>query len=680
MKIFRRFSAALLFAGLLQLPVSSSGADTPSFSAPDAAVLSSVTGLSPGTGIINDTVNGDALFINAYYSPTDRWLESYVNAGSTITLNWVVTGSNGAPLVNQAVSLISNLNYSGANGTSWQQPGLNANPSGVLTGVTDANGLVSFTITNSNANTGSRPADTTSTSGAEANEGLYPWTCMVLQIGNDVWTAATTMTVAKKTFTYAQGSQTLSATVKSSTNASSLLSGSVAFSTGGSPLCTATLTSQTASCTIGATTLDAGVHTLTASYSGNSAFAPHSASTLATVGVDSTTLKVARSVASVPLSNLAAMAITTSLTAKYGAAPSGNVTLSMDGTLLSNNAGSFSFSSLVPSSVALGVHTITVHFNGDNNYKPASAHTSFSVTAATSGLPVTNPSFVTNYDVSHGSLVWSETFAGAAGTALNSTYWTPEIGQGTGVTGVAPNVLYWYYGTGEIETNTADAANVSSDGSGNLAITARCTLNCTSSGNWTSARVSTAGKLNFEYGQIEANIKMPAGSFNWPAFWMLGQNFFPSNSWPNCGEIDVMEGLAAETSDQSTLHANYPGGGDWNGGGGLTARAPLANLSSAFHTFGMIWTPTSISFTLDGFVFVTDVYSASTGTVTQTFPNGASSTFTIGGAVWPFNQPFFLILQDAIPGGTTAPNGTSATMDVNWIKYYKYQGLGGTSI
>jgi len=64
--------------------------------------------------------------------------------------------------------------------------------------------------------------------------------------------------------------------------------------------------------------------------------------------------------------------------------------------------------------------------------------------------------------------------------------------------------------------------------------------------------------------------------------------------------------------------------------------------------------------------------------VTQVAGN-YTNVFSIGGQVWPFNQPFFIILQDAIPAGTSAANGSVGTMDVSWIKYYSYDGYGAVT-
>ena len=310
--------------------------------------------------------------------------------------------------------------------------------------------------------------------------------------------------------------------------------------------------------------------------------------------------------------------------------------------------------------VSVGSCTITATQNGDSTY--------YSATPVIHSLNISGPPPI-NYDTNPGSLLWAEEFNSVSGTAPSSSIWTPLIGDGYNQLGFSN------YGTGEIELNSAAAAQ--EDGIGNLVLTAS-----KSGGVWTSSRIWTQGKVNFQYGQLEARIWFPQGSFNWPAFWMLGSNYsFPNGlgggtvPWPNSGEIDIAEGLAGNSVDQSTLHGNNPGGGDWNGGGGVTRVAPLANITSGFHTFGMLWAPNSIAFTLDGLVFVTNTFT--NGKVVQTYAGG-SNAFDSGG-VWPFNNPFFLILDNAIPGSAAGlPNGTTAAMKVDWIRYYTYTSDGIT--
>ena len=69
---------------------------------------------------------------------------------------------------------------------------------------------------------------------------------------------------------------------------------------------------------------------------------------------------------------------------------------------------------------------------------------------------------------------------------------------------------------------------------------------------YTSARLKTQELQEFQYGYLEARIKVPAGAGMWPAFWMLGANFErdtedPNDSnWPFVGEIDIMEFVGRE--------------------------------------------------------------------------------------------------------------------------------------
>ena len=268
------------------------------------------------------------------------------------------------------------------------------------------------------------------------------------------------------------------------------------------------------------------------------------------------------------------------------------------------------------------------------------------------------------------ALLWSAEFNDPAGTKPDPAVWTPLIGNGYAQLG------FYNYGTGEIESNSADAA--ATDGKGNLAITTQ-----KQGGVWTSSRIWTQGKLSFQYGNIEARIKYPVGSFNWPAFWMLGSNYqFPNNTsgsvpWPNSGEIDIAEGMQSNQVSQSTLHANNVGSNnDWRGGAGLTSRAPLGDISADFHTFGMLWEPNSIAFTVDGVEFVRNTYRG--GNIYQSLKGGIEQLTGINGS-WPFNNPFFLILDNAIPAGTNAADGSSSQMLIDWIHYSTYKGNGSVT-
>jgi beta-glucanase (GH16 family) len=122
------------------------------------------------------------------------------------------------------------------------------------------------------------------------------------------------------------------------------------------------------------------------------------------------------------------------------------------------------------------------------------------------------------------SLVWSDEFDGAAGTLPDAANWRFDVGTG--------------WGNAQLEFDTDRASNASMDGSGHLAITAR--QESFNGSAYTSARITTQGKREFQYGRVTARIKLPVGQGIWPAFWLLGSQHHEVG-WPQSGEIDVME-------------------------------------------------------------------------------------------------------------------------------------------
>lgn len=125
-----------------------------------------------------------------------------------------------------------------------------------------------------------------------------------------------------------------------------------------------------------------------------------------------------------------------------------------------------------------------------------------------------------------GSLVWSEEFP--TDGALDPSRWSYDLGHGT-----------WGWGNGELQTYTQSSDNVRVE-DGHLVIDVKKTVDSSGNNKFTSARVRTNGKVEFQYGSVEANIKLPDLSNGyWPAFWMLGRNFYEVG-WPYTGEIDIM--------------------------------------------------------------------------------------------------------------------------------------------
>jgi len=260
-------------------------------------------------------------------------------------------------------------------------------------------------------------------------------------------------------------------------------------------------------------------------------------------------------------------------------------------------------------------------------------------------------------------LLWSDEFNGKKGTLPSSKTWTREIGGGG-------------WGNSERQFYTDKAANASMDGAGRLVITANRIsneygdligdvpgtediLNRCSECQFTSARMKTARNLSFQYGRIEARIKMPQGVGTWPAFWMLGGDLLDGVPWPECGEIDIME-FRGDIPDRSTSAIHGPTTPPGSGLG--AAFLSYDSLSNGYHTYAIEWKKNSLTFIVDG--RVTGTYSS-------------ADTGTRG---WVYNQKFFLILNLAM-GGTYAgeyidPMLNQAQLHVDYIRFYSVNGVG----
>jgi uncharacterized protein (TIGR03437 family) len=250
-------------------------------------------------------------------------------------------------------------------------------------------------------------------------------------------------------------------------------------------------------------------------------------------------------------------------------------------------------------------------------------------------------------------LVWSDEFNGAAGAAPDPTKWNYDLGGGG-------------WGNGEAETYTNSPNNVFQDGQGNLVIQAIRDTD----GNFTSARLQTGAPgastqttdLSWQYGLVEARIKLPFGLGVWPAFWMLGEDI-ETVSWPTCGELDIMENFGTFNNNVSINNGTAHGPG-YSGGSGITAAITLPfgeTVYDDYHIYDMLWSQNSIQFLVDGVVY---------NTVTPaSIPTGDQ---------WVFNAPFFVLLNLAIGGsgtflGTPDPTAPFPNQDlvVDYVRVYQ---------
>lgn len=245
------------------------------------------------------------------------------------------------------------------------------------------------------------------------------------------------------------------------------------------------------------------------------------------------------------------------------------------------------------------------------------------------------------------TLVWSDEFSGANGSAPDPKYWTYDIG-GRG------------WGNQELETYTDRKTNAFVQ-DGNLVIQALKEKHTGPDGitrDYTSARLKTQGLIDWTDGRFEARMKLPAGQGMWPAFWMLGSNI-GQVGWPTCGEIDIIENIGKEPS---TVHGTIHGPGT---SGEYSVGAPYslpggAVFASDFHVFAVEWDAKAIRFYVDNNLYQT-----------------ATSADLPAGSTWSFNQPFFLLLNLAVggswPGNPDATTVFPQQMLVDYVRVHKRQ-------
>ena len=211
------------------------------------------------------------------------------------------------------------------------------------------------------------------------------------------------------------------------------------------------------------------------------------------------------------------------------------------------------------------------------------------------------------------TLVWSDEFDGAQ---LDTTVWNFELGDG------CPHLCGW--GNNERQIYTRGNHRVEN---GHLTITTR-----KAGSGYTSTRITTQNKRVFQYGYIEIRAQLPVGEGLWPAFWALGGNH-PEVGWPLCGEIDIMEYVGRKPGEVFTTLHTKAGHGD-NGSSKIT---PTPGIENGFHKFAVDWTAERMEFFVDDDL----VFTFS--------PEDRSE------AVWPFDQPFYLLINLAVGGNFGGP-------------------------
>jgi len=170
---------------------------------------------------------------------------------------------------------------------------------------------------------------------------------------------------------------------------------------------------------------------------------------------------------------------------------------------------------------------------------------------------------------------------------------------------------------------------------------------------YTSASLTSLA--SWTYARIQVRAQLPKGRGTWPAIWTLGTNI-REVGWPACGEVDIMEHVGF---DPGRIHANihtraYNHVQRTNKGNNVTVRG----VDDEFHVYEAVWTPQQISMSVDGQRYFT--FEKESG----------------GTAVWPFDQPQYLILNLAIGGSWGGQKGIDDSAFptrflIDYVRVYK---------
>lgn len=172
---------------------------------------------------------------------------------------------------------------------------------------------------------------------------------------------------------------------------------------------------------------------------------------------------------------------------------------------------------------------------------------------------------------------------------------------------------------------------------------------------FTSARLMS--KEDWQHGKIEVRARLPKARGTWSAIWMMpGGWTFSDGNWPDVGEIDIMEHVGY---DLGVIHASaHSKDYQWQKGTQQTGTIDVPNVDTEFHNYKLEWTADTLK------AFVDD----------QQYFTYANEG--LGVDKWPYNKPFYLILNVAVGGEWGSVEGIDSiafpqTMEVDYVRVYQ---------
>jgi len=243
---------------------------------------------------------------------------------------------------------------------------------------------------------------------------------------------------------------------------------------------------------------------------------------------------------------------------------------------------------------------------------------------------------------------WSDDFDG---TSIDASKWVAQTTAGSGF--------------GDGTSCVVNTPNNLSEGDGVLTLTARkeaAPFTCSSPNGafttqYTSATLMTYGKFSQAYGRFEVRAKFPAATVAGlqESIWLWPDNMFKYGyAWPQSGEIDIAEAYS-QYPDRVIPYIHYVSNGDPN----VTNNYCMINDLSAFHTYAVEWTTSTITILYDGQTCLVDSW------------NPALPLFK----PQPFDSPFMIALTQALGQSTNAFNAATtplpAVTQVDYVHVWK---------
>lgn len=175
---------------------------------------------------------------------------------------------------------------------------------------------------------------------------------------------------------------------------------------------------------------------------------------------------------------------------------------------------------------------------------------------------------------------------------------------------------------------------------------------------YSSAEVKSLKTIPMKYGRVDVSARIPIGKGVWPAIWMMPlDNKY--GGWPHSGEIDIMEYVYGDSIHNQVFSTVHTADIDVNKNYISSGLASSETLNSEFHLYSLVWDEDYLEILFDNNV----VFTYRRG-------EGASPE------KWPFDQPFYLILNIAVGGGWGGIWGIDETifpvrMEIDYVRCYQ---------